>query len=150
MGWIGQQWAWLLCVPPCWWVLERPWRIGFQRSWLWLWPWSSAWNSLGPLLCFVWVRCRVSGRPARRAAVRGHQSVTLQALPARSLPTSWLGVLGLLQVSLQALPPVHRGSPGCPLEPLHSPFPGHSLSTPNMMTSVKILCLSKAPCAGPG
>ena len=77
---------------------KRPWRIGFLPRPTWLWPWSSAWNSLGPLLCSSGSAVgSVADLP--RSCVRGTPvSERLRPLPARS-PQDRLapGVLGLSQ-----------------------------------------------------
>lgn len=129
--WIRQQWAWLQCVPPRWWVIERDLGELASRR-------DRRGCGLGSLPGTLWGLCCVSSGSAvgsmadlPRSCVRGTPvSEWLRPLPAPS-PEDRLapGVLGLSQ-SPQSLPPIHRGSPGCPLEPLHSPIFRTPLSRP--------------------
>ena len=121
--WIGQQWAWLHCVPPAGGSLKQT-----LEDWL---P-AETDVAVASVVCLERSRASAAFRPGLlwatwqscpEAAV-GDTSQRAAQAPPGSVPSGPAGSSSpwLISVSLQSLLPVHRGSPGCPLEPLHPPL----------------------------
>ena len=145
--WIGQQWAWLQCVPPAGGSLKEtledwlPAETDVAVASVVRLERSRASAAFRPgLLWGTWQNCP-------EAAVR--DSSLSGSGPSRLGPlrTGWLqqslAYLGVTPVSASS-------SQGFTWLPLRASPPPSFQNTPNMMTSVKTLYLSKALCAGLG